>query len=129
MTTSMNKKIKLEVLVSTVHEMTNGAGRSKWFTLSDYDHNADFFNAALDHVQKNWGEKNPSIRLTQISTDMPFLDLVTEHGASNDLWDLMAIGDLEKVKKVTSYISEVGMCNRGMPEVITSALKEFSPMF
>ena len=129
MSTSKNKKIKVEVLVSTIHEMTNGAGRSKWFTLSDYDNHADFFNASLDHVQKNWGEKSPSIRLTNISTDMPFLNLVTEHGTSNDLWALMAIGDLEKAKKVTRHISEVGMLDRSMSEVIELVLEEFTPFF
>ena len=122
--TVVKSRIKVEVLVSTVREMTTGAGRSKWFTVSDYENAGAFYGDVLNHAQQVWGEKEPAIRLSSISTDMPFLGLVTEHGADNALWDLMDLGDVEQVKIVKAYIDIYGK-KPTMKETIEQAIDLF----
>lgn len=118
----VKEKIKVEVNISTVQEMSAGGnGRSKWFALNDFDNHADFFNAALAHIQNVWGENSPSMRLTHIFTDMPHLGLVSEHGADKDIWLLMEMGDVNQVKMVEAYINIFGK-HATMKDTIQNAI-------
>ena len=136
----LNENIKVEVLVSTQKQMSaEGAGCSKWFVLTEYDNHADFFNAALDHVQNVWGEKNPSIEFTHIhsnishlsippvDTTIPviqYLGLITKEEIDADLWLLLKLDKVEQVEKVKAFINIYDKQST-MQETIESAINLF----